>query len=275
MAVNAHRLCLLLCGGLLLLLAGCAGKQVTDAAPPTRLDPAQIQDAVPRPEPVIPAGNKSPYTVLGQTYEVLPSSRGFSETGTASWYGTKFHGHKTSNGETYSMYGMTGAHRTLPIPSYVKVTNLDNGRTAVVRINDRGPFKSQRIMDVSYAAATKLGFIDKGTARVRIDAIDTAHGRAPAALAAAPSAPPSNGGINPAVLGGRYLQVGAFREELSATRLRDELDRMFEVAVFVQPFTAESLFRVRIGPFFNGDDLLKVQQMLEAGGYGRALIVKD
>ncbi|HQQ63216.1 MAG TPA: septal ring lytic transglycosylase RlpA family protein [Pseudomonadales bacterium] len=144
-----------------------------DAGPDdgVRLDPDKIQDAVPVDEPRTAAGNKSPYTVLGETYNVMPESTGYSQTGKASWYGKKFHGYKTSNGEIYSMYKMSGAHKTLPIPSYVRVTNLDNGRTAIVRINDRGPFHSDRIIDLSYAAAVKLDVARTGTANVKLETI--------------------------------------------------------------------------------------------------------
>jgi rare lipoprotein A len=144
-----------------------------DAGPDdgVRLDPDKIQDAVPVDEPRTAAGNKSPYTVLGETYNVMPESTGYSQTGRASWYGKKFHGYKTSNGEIYSMYKMSGAHKTLPIPSYVRVTNLDNGRNAIVRINDRGPFHSDRIIDLSYAAAVKLDVTRTGTANVKLETI--------------------------------------------------------------------------------------------------------
>lgn len=139
-----------------------------------QLDPDKIKDAVPVNEPRTAAGNKSPYTVLGETYNVMPESTGYSQIGKASWYGKKFHGYKTSNGEIYSMYKMSGAHKTLPIPSYVRVTNLDNGRTAVVRINDRGPFHSDRIIDLSYAAAVKLDVARTGTANVKLETITPA-----------------------------------------------------------------------------------------------------
>ena len=143
-----------------------------DGPPPRDIDVSNLPDAVPKVEPIRKAGNKSPYTVLGKTYQVLPSSLGYRERGIASWYGNKFHGRKTSNGEIYSMYEMTAAHKSLPIPSYVKVTNLDNGRTVVVRVNDRGPFHGSRIIDLSYAAAKKLDYSNKGTANVEVVAID-------------------------------------------------------------------------------------------------------
>lgn len=154
------------------LLAGCGSTSRQDGAPTRRLDPDNIQDAVPRRDPITRAGNKNPYTVLGQTYRILPSSKGYRARGVASWYGTKFHGENTANGERYDIYEMTAAHCTLPIPTYVLVTNLENGRQCVVRVNDRGPFVSDRLIDLSYAAATKLGYVGKGTAQVEVAAID-------------------------------------------------------------------------------------------------------
>ena len=132
-----------------------------------------VPDAVPRAEPLSKYGNPESYTVYGKTYNVMPSSLGYREIGYASWYGRKFHGRRTSSGEIYDMYAMTAAHRTLPLPTYVRVRNLDNGREAIVRVNDRGPFHSDRIIDLSYAAATKLGLVEAGTAKVEVEAIDT------------------------------------------------------------------------------------------------------
>ena len=141
--------------------------------PPLRdIDVSNLPDAVPKVELIRKAGNKSPYTVFGKTYQVLPSNKDYRERGIASWYGKKFHGRKTSNGETYDMYAMTAAHKSLAIPSYVKVTNLDNGRTVIVRVNDRGPFHGGRIIDLSYAAAKKLDYSAKGVANVEVVAID-------------------------------------------------------------------------------------------------------
>jgi len=136
--------------------------------PPANL--ASVPDAVPRPEPLHKYANR-PYEVFGKKYVPLASVQPFSQRGVASWYGKKFHGQKTSSGETYDMYKMTAAHPTLPIPSYARVTNLSNGRSVVVRVNDRGPFHNNRIMDLSYAAAYKLGYIGAGSAQVQIDAI--------------------------------------------------------------------------------------------------------
>ena len=163
---------------LLLLLTGCAGQDTRDAKgiPGYRkLDPNAIPDAVPRVEPRSKYGNMASYSVRGRVYRTKQDSRGHLEHGLASWYGMQFNGQRTSSGERYDMYGMTAAHKTLPLPSYARVTNLENGRSAVVRINDRGPFHSTRVIDLSYAAATKIGVFPKGTATVEIRGLDPAQ----------------------------------------------------------------------------------------------------
>ncbi len=144
-------------------------------------DPADIVDAVPIVEPPARQGNMAEYELRGRRYRVLDTSYGYDERGVASWYGEEFHGRPTSNGERYDMHLMTAAHRTLPIPSYVEVTNLANGRTAIVRVNDRGPFHDpdRRIIDVSYAAALKLGLVGAGTAPVRVRAVEPWQTRTP------------------------------------------------------------------------------------------------
>ena len=173
-----HRLLRAVAGGALLLLTlvGCGffSELVDDgdSAPKRRLDASKITDAVPRVEAKSARGNHSPYTVFGQQYRVWPSVEGYRQRGEASWYGVKFHGRLTSSGERYDMYKMTAAHKHLPLPSYVEVKNLDNGRRTIVRVNDRGPFHGGRIIDLSYAAATKLGMLKKGTARVEVVALD-------------------------------------------------------------------------------------------------------
>src|SRR5690554_2683055 len=145
-------------------------RTVQDGAPAYFRDVSQIPDAVPAPHQG--PFKASPYTVLGRNYVPMQDGRNYRETGLASWYGTKFHGQLTANGEQYDLYGMTAAHKTLPLPSYVRVTNLDNQRSIIVRVNDRGPFHSDRIIDLSYAGAVTLGFAERGTARVRVEGID-------------------------------------------------------------------------------------------------------
>jgi len=155
-------------------LAGCTlepsrgGRNDGPGTPPGNLD--RIADARPRSEPLNPGAN-NPYIALGRKYVPYQSHKPYRQRGTASWYGRKFHGRLTSSGERYDMYAMTAAHTILPIPSYVKVTNLSNGKSVVVRVNDRGPFHSERIIDLSYTAAYKLGFVGAGSAQVEVEAI--------------------------------------------------------------------------------------------------------
>lgn len=143
-----------------------------DRGPSQHKDMSQVADAVPQVEAHSRGGNKSTYEVWGKQYHVMPSSVGFTQQGMASWYGEKFHGHLTSNGETYDMYAMTAAHKNLPLPTFARVTNLENGKAVIVRVNDRGPFHGDRIIDLSYAAASKLGYRKKGVAKVLVEAID-------------------------------------------------------------------------------------------------------
>lgn len=184
--------------------AGSGGRYAMtgDAYPVAPPDVSRVPDAVPRLEPPSRGGNRSTYEVWGKTYSVLPEARGYARQGTASWYGEKFHGYATSNGEIYDMYKMTAAHRSLPLPSFVRVTSLDNGRSVIVRVNDRGPFHNDREIDLSYAAAARLDILDSGTGRVKVEAIDVEQwlaenggidGRARngSAGASAPVAPPA------------------------------------------------------------------------------------
>ncbi len=180
-------------GGLALLLASCSSSRAPqpvapikpggaisgpgdfnrphkDGAPWWDVDVSRIPDAVPMPH--YGSVKASPYTVFGKQYYPIPDARRYQAVGPASWYGTKFHGQATANGETYDLYGMTAAHKTLPLPSYVRVTNLENGKSAILRVNDRGPFYSDRIIDLSFAAAKKLGYAESGTARVKVEGID-------------------------------------------------------------------------------------------------------
>ncbi|MDX1497435.1 MAG: septal ring lytic transglycosylase RlpA family protein [Salinisphaeraceae bacterium] len=161
--------------GLCLAIAGCGGQPilVSNDGPPI-LGPVvidRVADVEVRDEPILRAGNPSSYVVFGRRYHVMKTHKGYKERGYASWYGKKFHGRKTSNGEIYDMYKLTAAHKTLPIPSYVRVTNLENGKQAILRVNDRGPFKKGRIIDLSYTAAYKLGVIKKGTAWVEVETV--------------------------------------------------------------------------------------------------------
>jgi len=256
------------CG--LLMLAACSSTsqfdRQKDAAPTTTLDPQNIPDAVPRVDPVTRAGNKNPYTINGKTYHLLNTSKDYKERGFASWYGTKFHGRPTANGEPYSLYEMTAAHTTLPIPCYVKVTNLLNGKTAIVRVNDRGPFHDGRIIDLSYAAAVKLGYAEKGTAYVEVEVIDPS---APAPflpvqkpVVAKPEAAP----VKPPIVSAtpkHFLQAGAFKNRQAAERLKKRLETYTEQAVLIREAAdTAGLFRVRVGPLATIEQVQLVSQQL-------------
>ncbi|WP_101759734.1 septal ring lytic transglycosylase RlpA family protein [Oceanicoccus sp. KOV_DT_Chl] len=220
-----------------------------DAAPTHKVDPASIQDAIPRHDEVTRAGNKNPYTVLGKTYHLLPTSKGYYQGGVASWYGTKFHGRPTANGEIYSLYAMTAAHKTLPIPSYVKVTNIENQRTAIVRVNDRGPFHDHRIIDLSYAAAVKLGYAEKGTAKVIVEAIDLDSLRQQSLRQASPQSPTSIQVQDQQVKEEHYfLQVASFKNITSANQLRARLLLELNQPVRVIASEPAGFYRVQLGP---------------------------
>ena len=226
-----------------------------DYSPLSTMDPATIQDAIPREEPITMAGNKNPYTVLGKTYHLLPTAKGYREKGGASWYGLKFHGHQTSNGEVYSIYGMTAAHKTLPIPSYVKVTNTANNRTVIVRVNDRGPFHEGRIIDLSYAAATKLGYIGNGTAEVIVEAIDPAIWKP-----------------EPGVENGVYLQVGAYTVDKVAEEVYHRLFAKYEFPVRLES-GKDQYHRVKIGPV-EEDKIAQITQHLVSEGFPAPIRLK-
>lgn len=283
------------CAALLALLGGCASGPMDiperpqpatagsdkDGTPDFRADLANVPDAIPRPEPRTAAGNKSPYTVLGKTYRVRPVPPGHRERGLGSWYGTKFHGRKTSLGDPYDVYTMTAAHKTLPLPSYVRVTNLENGKRAVVRVNDRGPFHEDRVIDLSYAAAYRLGYANKGTALLELEVLDPMApewvakraGRAyrnsdvvavparesdalPDVVAGADAgvAVPAGEGLQRRV----WLQAGAFRSLDGARNLQRNLTALLDQDVIIQ--TVAGWHRVRVGPLANDavlDDALR------------------
>lgn len=203
----------------------------TTGSPPADL--LSAPDAVPRAEPISKLGNPAFYDVLGQRYFVKSSAVGYVERGVASWYGPGFHKEKTSNGEPYDMYAMTAAHKTLPLPAYVQVTNLANGKQVVLRVNDRGPFKEGRIIDLSYTAAAKLDMLRAGTALVEVRALT------PGEAAAAPPA------LRPL-----YVQAGAFGEAANAERLASQLRNAghAQATVRADMVNGRTFHRVRIGP---------------------------
>lgn len=219
-----------------------------DVGPSRTLDESDIADIDVVFESPSRGGN-SDYTLFGKRYQVLSSAEGYQREGTASWYGKKFHGHTTSNGETYDMYQLSAAHTTLPLPSFVRVTNLDNNREVVVRVNDRGPFHEDRIIDMSYAAAVRLGFAHQGTARVRVEALT------PDRI------------VEPEV----WLQFGAFREASSAQQASEVIGQALNEDANVQ--SEDGFHRVRMGPLpqSRAEDL---QREWERKGHDRPLLVR-
>ena len=221
---------------------------VRDSAPQHSLDVSGIAEPVPRAEPASAYGNRSPYTVLGKSYRLLERADGYVERGMASWYGQKFHGRHTSSREVYDMCSFSAAHKTLPLPSYVRVTNLDNGRSAIVRVNDRGPFHAGRIIDLSYAAAVKLGVDRTGTARVEVEAITDGRPQRPAMAPAVTSRAPTP--TNPDGVGRQIVQVGAYRDEANARRIADQLgaSNIDDIQVEEVRLHDGRVWRVRVGP---------------------------
>ncbi len=207
-----------------------------------------IKDAVPKFETWSASVNPKVYTVLGKQYHVLPTNMGYHEKGIASWYGTKFHAKKTATGDDYDMYAMSAAHKTLPIPSYVRVTNLDNQRSIIVRVNDRGPFHEHRIIDLSYVAAIKLGLDKAGTGFVEVEAVqaDTDN-----LVKSQTDQPPEK----------HYLQVGAFGVQKTANALQQKISKLrLTSSRIIEHKTADlSLYKVQIGPIFSvkeADDII-------------------
>ncbi|OHE80048.1 MAG: hypothetical protein A2X76_01120 [Lysobacterales bacterium GWF1_69_6] len=225
---------------------------VSDSAPEHALDLSGLVEPTPRREPPAAYGNRSPYTVLGKSYRVMPSADGYVERGVASWYGQKFHGRQTSSREIYDMCSFSAAHKTLPLPSYVRVTHLDSGESVVVRVNDRGPFHSGRIIDLSYAAAVKLGLDRTGTARVEVRALTPEGGDAGPVLGAgsAPVPPSVAAAPMPSGNGRHVVQVGAYRERDNARRIARQLEDagIDDVEVEDARVNGDKVWRVRVGP---------------------------
>jgi len=255
---------------LMVLLAACAGKtkpavktapEPVDGPSSRPLTAAQVKDAVPRVEPLSRYGNHSPYEVFGKKYRVMASSRGYVQRGTASWYGSKFHGRRTSSGEPYDMHLATAAHKTLPLPTYAEVTNLDNGKMVVVKINDRGPFKDNRIIDLSYGAALRLGVIATGTAPVEVRAIDPSSLRY-ASVNRQPASPAQTDKTD-----GTWLQVGAYGQRAGAEDLVRKLTTANLKPVSINP--SGKLFRVWLGPYFSHSEVNAIMQRAIELGFER------
>ena len=269
---------------------------VTPIAPatPSAANPASnppgldlIPDAIPVAEPRSPFGNPVFYVVSGKRYEILPTADGYDERGVASWYGPGFHGGRTSSGDSYNMYAMTAAHKTLPIPCYVRVTNLSNGRSIVVRVNDRGPFVDNRIIDLSYAAATKLDMLRHGTAFVQVTTLSPLQKSDPPLLTAAtnlvpaPATAPSDPRATAAPASSRhgphlYIQVGAYARTENAERLRQQLIADgFRDNVSIQSSAGDHLQRVRLGPIDSVEQYDRLVARLAAAGVVGTRLAND
>lgn len=222
---------------LLPALSACAGRK--DSAPSTPVAPGQIRVVIPKAEPRSASGNPPFYEVRGKRYHVLDDASGYREKGVASWYGKKFHGRRTANGERFDMYAASAAHKTLPLPAYARVTNLENGRSIIVRINDRGPFVANRLIDLSYGAAVELDMIRNGTSFVEVEVVSPRSQRR------------KKGGRRPPMVPGTlYVQVGAFADRGNATRLRSMLLNadVKDVVIRKDRVNGRHIYRVRIGP---------------------------
>ncbi len=213
----------------------------------------------------------SSYVVFGKRYYVMESSKGFTQRGKASWYGKKFHGKPTATGEIYNMHAMTAAHKTLPLPVYVRVKNLENGRSIVVKVNDRGPFVGDRIIDLSYAAASKLKMIGPGTAEVEVSALDSATSTTRPAIRVIPlkEITTNHGDI--------YIQLGSFSSEINALNLVAALKAINEKSISVSTISTSKgeFFRVRLGPLLDVSEASSIQKRLMRKGYNYTRIVID
>ncbi len=274
--------------GLIILLAamaltGCQSSsrysQRTDSAPHTAYPEPAMIDATPRYEPYR-TWNSRPYEVLGKRYYPLETGKGFVETGDASWYGQKFHGHLTSNGETYNMFAMTAAHKTLPLPSFVQVTNLENGKQAIVRVNDRGPFHGDRIIDLSYAAAKKLGFHNHGTTKVKLEVIyfdkdnNVTVGNNPTQTyeqyAGLVPADPEPEAIVPSV-SSVYIQVAALSDLERAKSVSTVLSSLYQVPAEIP--LIDNIYKLRLGPLSDRFQVKMLLEELKRNGYPSAYTV--
>jgi rare lipoprotein A len=242
-----------------------SGKYYLDDGPPESVPEglAQVPDAVPRDEPFHRFANR-PYTVFGQTYVPAVNKDAVKQRGLASWYGKKFHGQKTSSGEVYDMFAMTAAHKTFPIPSYARVTNVKNGLVVVVRINDRGPFHPGRVIDLSYAAAAKIGIVAAGSAMVEVERVFEATDKTAAVTVSLEAQAAPLAIATPVVAqeaAGLWIQLGAFSSAEGAESFREhvtrELDWMREP---VQVLSRDGMHRVRLGPYRNRDEAAAIAE---------------
>lgn len=252
---------------LLFLAASISG---CSFAPPAQFDASSVPNAVPQPVERSKYGNPDSYVVFGTRYEVLDSSFGYDERGIASWYGPGFDGKRTSSGEIYDMYKMTAAHKTLPLPTYARVTNLANGKSVVVKINDRGPFHDNRIIDLSYTAAAKLGMLKKGTALVDVKTVSIGAPPSPDQVVESEPAPASLP-VNPQI----YVQVGAYAEHQNAQRMEARLKLGAVGPVLIQPVASngQQVYRVRIGPLPDVDAVDRLTERLAQLGIDNPQVI--
>ena len=268
------------------MLTACGPVSVRDSAPDRMpVDPDSVPNPVPKAEPRSRYGNPKSYEVLGKTYVLLKTRRGYRDRGIASWYGTKFHGLRTSSGEPYDMFTMTAAHKTLPIPCYARVTNLENGNSIIVRINDRGPFHPNRIIDLSYVAAAKLDMLKRGTAKVEVEVIDPSapEQRPPQMAISSPPAPAeepiqaiteteSKG--TPDARNRLYLQVAAYAHKANADKARAKLIMLIGENITIRPVD-NGIFKLWVGPLDNVEDADRVSAKLDGQGYSQTQVVID
>jgi rare lipoprotein A len=255
------------------LVSGCSVIVHRDGGPPPgSVDTGGIPDAVPRSEPRSKYGNPESYVVNGRRYFVMKDAAGYVEKGIASWYGEQFHGRRTSSGETYDMYAMTAAHKTLPLPTYVRVTNLENAREVVLRVNDRGPFHGNRIIDLSYTAAAKLDILAEGTGLVEVRALSAGGGDA-----AVNPAPIPGDGRAIAGTGTFFIQVGAFASRANAEALRSRLGAAGDILLSISEalVNGRMLYRVRIGPIDDVEIADNLAARLDALGLEDHTIVTE
>jgi rare lipoprotein A len=252
---------------LLIFISACSlnsGRyQHKNDSKPTRIPTqAELIDINPRAEPHSKGGNRSQYQVRGKTYSVLTSAENFSQTGVASWYGKKFHGHLTSNGEIYNMYAMSAAHKNLPLPTYLKVVNNANNKSVIVRVNDRGPFHQSRIIDLSYSAAYKLGMMKTGVANVTITAItDFSVPKKTLEIEPLPS-------LNVNSNQRKYIQVFATKNETLANKTALALQSLYQINTITPK--NNGIFRVQMGPINDQKQLDTILTRLKKSGYPKA-----
>ncbi|MGB9429861.1 MAG: septal ring lytic transglycosylase RlpA family protein [Gammaproteobacteria bacterium] len=238
-----------------------------------------MPNAIPRYEPKSAYGNPPSYTVAGQTYGVLPDCAGYHERGIASWYGSKFHGGRTSDGETYDMYAMTAANKVLPLPCYVRVTNLQNGSNVIVKVNDRGPFVANRIIDLSYAAAARIGMLGTGTALVDVTAVTPGEPLPPAGpgsnLSQQSGAPPVSAATGTLRQPQIFVQVGAFANQSNAERVLQRLRAAAVNPAFILTEVQNGItfYKVRIGPISDVSHVDTLTAQLGGLGFANAQVV--